>query len=192
MGQVILAFLVKHWTKVVPLLVGLALAWCVREQIRAGAKAEAYQRVAAMTAKYSQQQEAERVKMKQVTEDTIAHLNKALVNRAPKQHEDFNKAQEWEAQLRHELQGNQRTALDSMASKYQQVIVSLKNDKNDLQDIVRLRNQQLTTAERLLADSQRYNGQLQTIINSERPSNGPWKAIAAVSTVAAVVIAIVK
>ena len=176
------------WTVLGPIMITLALGLCIRERVHANARADAYARVAEMTAKYSQQQERERLVLKQQNEDSIAAAKaRATAYKAQAQHAtDVSRRQA--ATLREQLQGEQRVLLDSLEYNHAVAIAKLDSTVAAKDEIIGKQAEELVSDEQRIAGLTRENDVLKAAVRVSNSSGSTgWKLATAVSTVIGVV-----
>lgn len=177
------------WRVLGPVLVALALALCVRHTMQASARANAYQRVAEMTANWNAKQEQQRQAYKKSAADTIARLSKQLASSNAGQVRNETEARQLTTKLRAELAAEQQAKLDSITNRYESALLLANSQKADLLGIVHTREAELADAEQRIAGLQRENAALHELCKS--PSAGGsstgWKVATAVATVVGVV-----
>ena len=184
----VVGLLRKHWLKLIPVVMAIGLGICVRDTIAANARAEALTAAAKAASEYATYVEQERQMQKQQYEDSLTILRERLQVREKPRRESLEAAHAAEEKLRQTLNAQQKQTLDSMSSRYEQVIVSLSQDKADLAAQLRIREKELVDAEMSVRNLEAANAAIQRQIAAQpRRSSTAWKIATGVATAAAVV-----
>lgn len=181
-------FVLKHWTKLLPLLAVLGLALCVRHTIQANARASAYARVAEMTSHYAQAQEAKRMIERKQAEDSIITLLVQVASEQEASQQMARKSRLGSHELRKQLNAEQQVALDSITTNYEAALAHEAVAEARLRDVILLRTKERDAAEESVRNLQNANTQLKLQIAAIQPgSNTLWKIATAVAVVGGIV-----
>jgi hypothetical protein len=185
------------WKYIAPIGVVVVLALCVRLHIQNNARADAYAAVARMTATYAASVEKQRMTDKKTSADSIKVLRSTMDSVAVSRAENLKAARRQTNELDAELTGKQQVKLDSISYGYEQTIASLIGDKSRLENIIKLREQELVSAELSIASLKRENEAINTALQAEsrRTSSTGWKIATGVAVALAItsgVVAVTK